>query len=235
MNMLFHSDKCEYSKSVILSLKQANLLDNFKLICVDDKIVRDKVKDFIKVVPSMTLVECPNILTISEIYKWIEGQKFMTKNATTNSRNARQMNSIDKVNDLKNKFNKNLQKVETEPWKTGDFLAFDPYAKHISLTSVDKDDDINGYSLVSDTTENKIFTGEEENKLCEKDHEKLLRKQEKIRKFEEIERNINNKKSENKMDFTKIKITDTEKLVHNGYYEEIIKDLSRTSKHRLNR
>jgi len=255
MNLLFYSNTCEYSKSVLLTLQKEGLLKYFNLICLDNPEMRKQVVDKIKYVPSMILVGCDNVFTIAEIFKWIEAQKFLSKNnsdpayfntspkqnGTNNPPPKQQINTNkDKLNNLRNKLcSQQVQQVQQ------DLVPFDLYSKGaLQLTSVSHDDPIisgNVYSNINENTGNTIFTGEEI-PLSSKQHKKLVNEYQNIFQLQDIERNMTHKKPKQKIDFTKTNINTTtgiatasganklEDLVHVGYYTEVVKDLTKTTR-----
>jgi hypothetical protein len=245
MNLLFYSTTCKYCDSVLLSLQKEDLLKYFHLMCVDNPEVFNQVTGRIKSVPSMTLVGCETILDTVQIFKWIEAQKFISnnRNATSNmdpqpknpkdpfaSQPNQVSSNMNKLNNLRNKLctpqqqNNNTNK---------DLTPYDLYSKGgLQLTSIDHEDPIlsgNTYSNINENTCNTIFTGEEI-ALSSKRHKKLVSRYEDARKLQDIERNMTYKKPKQDIDFSKTKAAETENLVHKGYYTEIVKDLTKSSR-----
>lgn len=252
MNVLFYSNKCEYSKSVILSLEKEKLLEYFKLVSVDDPEMRKKLSGIIKFVPSMILVDCENVLTLTEIFKWIEGQRFLTKNPTlntaTNVVQKSSLSTMEKLNNLKNKLgnlNNNDTNTKTNPVNSQSenktsFDAFDQYSKFVQLTPIDKEDPNNNiYCGINENNNNTIFTPIVDNddtlgkKLSTKRHTKMLESRENARKLENIERNMLIKKPKENIDFTKE--GPKEELVHVGYFTEIVKELNKQGSKNTNK
>lgn len=251
MNVLFYSNKCEYSKSVILSLEKEKLLDYFKLVSVDDPEVRKRLSGLIKIVPSMMLVDCENVLTLTDIFKWIEGQRFLTKSPVVNNtsgcvqKQSLQSNTMDKLNNLKNKLcavnNTANNNAETNATNTNtenktSFEAFDQYSRFVQLTPIDKEEPSNNsYCGVNENNANAIFTPIVDkddlhgNKLSTKKHTKMLESRENARKLENLERNMIIKKPKETIDFTKE--APKEELVHVGYFTEIVKELNKQERH----
>ena len=238
MNLLFYSERCEYSKSVLLTLEKEGLIKYFNLISVDNPETQKQIAGRIKYVPSMTLVGCETILTINEIFKWISAQKFMSKNrdnlnpSPINPEINKPTSNIDKVNNLRNKLEAQSKTSTTtvNTTTTKNFTPYDQYSKGVQLTSINHDDPtLSGgtYSNINENTSNAIFTGEEL-ALSSKRHKKLVAEYENSRKLQDIERNMQNKKPKHKLDFAQVKPTETEDLVHVGYYTEIIKDLTKS-------
>ena len=254
MNVLFYSEKCKYSNSVILSLKNEGLINYFKLICLDNPLEREKVTGLLQGVPSMMVVGRTDVLTLTDIFKWIESQRFISRNQDLNrksnsmqiAQNTRASN-IDKINELKNKLNTNNfstvptnQNPEVKPNqnpevksnsedKSKDFIAFDPYNRTVQLTPIEKEEGNNNlYCNINESNINKLYTAEEEKKLSSRRHEKLVEEFKNMRKMQNIERNFQNKKPKTEIDFTKQGPKD--ELVHKGYYTEIVNDLTKSSR-----
>lgn len=247
MNLLFYSNTCQYCKSVRLTLEKEDLLKYFNLVCVDNPEIQKHLIGRIKSVPSMTLVGCETILDTVQIFKWIEAQKFMNKNQSMNfdphpknplppqpssPQSQQAASNINKLNDLRNKLCTPSASGSTQD-KPKDFVPYDLYSRGgLQLTSIEHDDPIlssNTYSNINENTSNTIFTGEEIS-LSSKRHKKLLAEYENARQLQDIERNMQNKKPKHKIDFTKAKAVENQDLVHKGYYTEIIKDLTKSSR-----
>ena len=80
INMVFYSEHCSTCRNIMLLLKNENLLQNFKVICVDN--ILDSLPPDMKV-PLMRLVNVPEPLYAQSIYNWISQIKFMRSNSTT--------------------------------------------------------------------------------------------------------------------------------------------------------
>lgn len=81
INMIFYSEHCNTCRNIMMLLKNENLLDNFKIICVDH--ILDKLPSDMKV-PLMRLVNIPEPLYAQSIYNWISQIKFMRSNTNPN-------------------------------------------------------------------------------------------------------------------------------------------------------
>lgn len=68
-NILFYSNYCNHSKELLRNLNQNPIKSNLLFVCVDDRSLQ--VPDFIKVVPTIYLVNNKSILTDNEIINWI--------------------------------------------------------------------------------------------------------------------------------------------------------------------
>ena len=68
-NILFYSDYCDHSKELLRSLKKNPINSSLIFVCVDDKSIQ--VPNFIKVVPTIYLVNNKSVLTDNEIMNWV--------------------------------------------------------------------------------------------------------------------------------------------------------------------
>lgn len=73
--MLFWSSKCPLSANILNILRHENLLNNFKLVCVDNNLGR--IPPQIRVVPTMIVVGQPQPIVAKDIYNWIQNIKFI--------------------------------------------------------------------------------------------------------------------------------------------------------------
>lgn len=74
MNMLFYSQACNTCKNLLILLQNENLLSNFKLVCVDDKL--DKLPQNM-IVPTMTVININKPLVAQETFEWVKQMKFL--------------------------------------------------------------------------------------------------------------------------------------------------------------
>jgi hypothetical protein len=74
MNILFYSQKCEYCRKLLILLQGENLLRNFKLVCVDDKL--DKMPPDMKV-PTLIVNNINKPLIAQEAFEWVQQIKFI--------------------------------------------------------------------------------------------------------------------------------------------------------------
>lgn len=81
MNILFYSRQCKTSLVVLKLLKATGLLNNFKLICVDDNL--SNIPQQITRVPTMIMSNMKYPLVANDIIKWIEGIRFMRSQKQT--------------------------------------------------------------------------------------------------------------------------------------------------------
>ena len=78
--MIFYSEHCNTCRNIMSILKNDNLIQNFKTICVDT--ILDKLPPDMQV-PLMRLVNVPEPLYAQSIYNWISQIKLMRKSNTT--------------------------------------------------------------------------------------------------------------------------------------------------------
>lgn len=79
-NMIFYSNNCNTCKNILTILQNENLIDSFKLICVDNML--DRLPPDMRV-PLMRLINVPEPLYAQNIYDWISQIKFMRKQPQT--------------------------------------------------------------------------------------------------------------------------------------------------------
>ena len=75
VNLLFWSKRCPMSKNLLNILDNEKLLNNFKLICVDDNI--NNIPKVIEKVPTMIVVGYPTPIVASETFDWIQKIKYI--------------------------------------------------------------------------------------------------------------------------------------------------------------
>lgn len=84
-NILFWSSRCPLSANILNILRHENLLNSFKLICVDNNI--GKIPPQIRVVPTMIVVGQPQPIVAKDIYNWIQNIKFIRQQQPTQQNN----------------------------------------------------------------------------------------------------------------------------------------------------
>lgn len=85
-NLLFWSTKCQTCANIMNMLKSENLINNFKLVCVDNNL--KELSKQIKEVPTMIVVGLPEPLLAKDIYKWIQNIRFLKSKQTTAPNNS---------------------------------------------------------------------------------------------------------------------------------------------------
>lgn len=68
-NILFYSNHCQHSKELLRNINQNSIKDKLIYVCVDDANIN--IPPFIKVVPTLYLVNNKSILTNNELLGWI--------------------------------------------------------------------------------------------------------------------------------------------------------------------
>jgi len=79
MKILFYSNKCEYSKKILLYLEKNNIKDVFKMINVDNI----KLPDDIKVVPTIIDTDLNEVMEGKKAFEYLSNIKYFN-NPTNN-------------------------------------------------------------------------------------------------------------------------------------------------------
>jgi len=74
VNLLFYSQRCETCRNLLILLKNENLINNFKLVCVDNNLSKFP-QDMM--VPTMILVNINKPLVAQEAFEWVKQIKFI--------------------------------------------------------------------------------------------------------------------------------------------------------------
>lgn len=82
INMLFYSKKCNFCIYLINLLASENLINYFKLICIDENL--GLLPKEITHVPTMILANRPKPLVCRETLEWVKQMKFFRSQGTTN-------------------------------------------------------------------------------------------------------------------------------------------------------
>jgi len=77
LNILFYSRKCKACLNLLTILKNENLLNYFKLFCVDDHL--NSIPPQITTVPTMMVAGVNKLLVAKEIFEWIQNIKFINQ------------------------------------------------------------------------------------------------------------------------------------------------------------
>lgn len=75
VNLLFYSNNCQMCKSLLHILRNENLIQYFKGICVDDSMVRQKLPPGINRVPTIIIPSINKILVADDIFVWLRSIK----------------------------------------------------------------------------------------------------------------------------------------------------------------
>lgn len=93
INIIFYSRACPTCQNLLNVLQNENLLGNFKLFCVDERL--NEVPPQIQVVPTMIVSSVNKPLVAQEIFEWIQKIKFIRqKNIMDMNRKIIQQNLI---------------------------------------------------------------------------------------------------------------------------------------------
>jgi len=79
MKILFYSNKCEYSKKILLYLEKNNIKDEFKMINVDNI----KLPDDIKIVPTIIDTDLNEVMEGKKAFEYLSNIKYFN-NPTNN-------------------------------------------------------------------------------------------------------------------------------------------------------
>lgn len=71
-NIVFYSNFCDYSKSVVEKISKTPINQNIMYVCVDDENIQ--LPNFITAVPTVYLVEKKRIVVDEDILSWIDEQ-----------------------------------------------------------------------------------------------------------------------------------------------------------------
>lgn len=72
MNTLYFSRKCNHCKDFLMELKNMNLIQQFKFICIDGN---QKLPNFLKEIPTIITSEYDDPLSGDHAFKWIVFKK----------------------------------------------------------------------------------------------------------------------------------------------------------------
>jgi len=75
MKVLFYSEKCNFSKEIIIQLKETEAYKEFTLINIDE----NKVPNKIKVVPTIVDSEIKNLLEGKKAFEYLFNKKYYGK------------------------------------------------------------------------------------------------------------------------------------------------------------
>lgn len=154
INVVFYSNYCNTCRNIMTLLKNENLLENFKVICVDNML--DKLPKKMEV-PLMKLVNNPEPLYAQNIYNWITQIKFM-----------------------RSQNNNNTQLIQTEKKKIGpkcfDAEVMTSISDKFAHVSENKNDALTqSYFSVNQNSENAIYTPpQDKQKIGKVEQQKII-------------------------------------------------------------
>lgn len=149
INILFYSRQCKTCENLMRLLQNENLLDIFRLICVDNQL--DTLPSFIKKVPTLLVSTNKQPLTDGNIYKWIETMKFMKQKKEDNK------------NIVEYNINKSQNQNQNGP-RAYLIQEMDGFSDTFAYTKCDNAIPHRFYDYNNETAE-KIFTAPEQNKI----------------------------------------------------------------------
>jgi len=144
INMLFYSHRCNDCRNLLLLLKNENLINYFKLICVDDKLNQFPPN---MIVPTMIINNINNPLVGYQTFEWINQIKFIRQ------QQPKQNNFLD---------------VNTKGPIGYDDELMSGISDKFAFTHIDKPLP-HSYYDVNDQNKNIIFTAPEQYKISKKD------------------------------------------------------------------
>lgn len=175
MPILYFSRFCDYSKNLLIELKNNNLLKEISLICIDN----NKVPYNIKEVPTLILEDDPErLITYSQAFNWINYKKLMKSKQSNLQVNKKQNVENKKINISNEKEGKDYDLLETaysEPEKVNNLkrdgkseINYDNFTITPKIKSKENFIDYNQYNIednIGNINKNKINNGNVDNEL----------------------------------------------------------------------
>lgn len=174
MNVLFYSRTCDQSSYLIQLMTNMNILQNFKLYCVDGNL--DSLPPHIKEVPSLIVTGISQPLNTQNSFKWIETVRFM------NQKNTIEMNKKIILSNMM----KNAQMIGPLGYATTEMGGF---SDNFAFTETDHAQAKSFFGYGSET-ENTIFTAPEQTKIGTSEQNKKISDFESIRKEQDKESGV---------------------------------------------
>jgi len=172
MNIFFYSRKCQTSYALYTILKNEELIENFKLFCVEDHL--NEIPRGITKVPTLIVNNISKPLEVEEAFRWVETIKTMRQQKFIELQ-KQQIELEKRTKDEENKKKRLLGYIDTEMGKFSDkfaYLNFDAPIPHTFKNAFDEDKEI-------------IFTPPADKKVPAEEQKKTLSMVEKERKEEE--------------------------------------------------
>ena len=168
MNYLFYSKKCQTSINLIHLMNSVNILQNIKMMCVDDML--DRVPKNITEVPTLILHD-RGPLKPSEAFKWVESIKFL------NYQKANEINNIIVANQKKLENINNIGTpafIKTEMGNFSDTYTLANPLTNAALTQTfyNLDIDTNNVIMTPPQEVTKVKETEQKKKIAEIDFER---------------------------------------------------------------
>jgi hypothetical protein len=164
MNIFFYSRNCKTSNALYTILTNEELIEHFKLYCIEDhldEISKLRLKG-IKKVPTLIVSNISKPLEVEEAFRWVESIKAMKQNKFMEL--LKQQEEIEKQNKAEiEKKKRLLGYIDTEMGKFSDkfaYLNFDAPIPHTFKNAFDEGKDI----IFTPPQENKKIPFEEQKK-----------------------------------------------------------------------
>lgn len=181
INVLFYSLQCTTSRHLLTVLKNENLTNYFKMVCVDN--ILDKLPQQINQVPTMILNGINKPFVAEEIFEWINQVKFLKSQNNSVQSQQQNINPTQIDQPIKNNNANN----------TNNTILFG-YDKEIMGSLSDKfaatkfDNALpQSYFGVGDENKNAIFTAPEQKPISKEEQNKKIREMEQKRNLQDSE------------------------------------------------
>lgn len=159
INILFYSRACETCHNLLSLLQNENLLCNFKLFCVDERL--NELPPYITVVPTMIIANINKPLVAKETFEWIQQIKFLRHNQQTIMEMNKKIIQQNLINLAKNSTDGPIGFHDMEMGSLSDKFAFKDIDEPLTQS----------FFGLGDDEKNAIFTAPEQPKLS-KDEQK---------------------------------------------------------------
>ena len=203
-NLLFYSNQCQMCQSLIRILKNENIVQYFKCICVDIESVRRTLPPGINRVPTAIIPSINKKLVADEIFQWLQAVKASRLQHSNIQPTVMQQRIQRAQQNNCNGNQQSQQQIQQKPSQAG-FIGFAPQemsglSDTYAFTTVDE---VPRHSYVSCTEmdKNTIFTApEKQSKITQSLQPNFIKDAEKKRKeqdesinqlFKEQQKNIN--------------------------------------------
>lgn len=151
MNVLFYSNRCPTCANLTTLMKNSNLLQYFKLVCVDGRL--KEMPPNLTTVPTLMVANVNKLLVGKETFQWVETMRFIRQ---------KQQMQIQKQNEGPIGHNNSEMGGFSDDFAYKDIDESQPKA----------------FVKVGDETKNIIFTAPKMGKIKESEQNQLLRKAE---------------------------------------------------------
>lgn len=83
LNIVFYSSNCKFSTELLTLMKNENILQNFKMICVDGNIA--SIPKHITKVPAIITSDTNRLYMADDAFKWLHAVKYMRQSVKDNN------------------------------------------------------------------------------------------------------------------------------------------------------